>query len=240
MRIGRQPRSDAPQETESPLMQPTPAGMRWVKLAIRLAVLLVLCDLAASLAYLYIAVSMNPERPGDRWEAAVVLFSDFDARGGVDEETLRRLNATLDLYRGEAVPLIVCSGGARPSTGRYGSVSMRQCLIERGVPDDRVFAESRSNHTRRNIRESGQALQRMNVSRAVVVSSPVHLPRLRHLVSGESGIAFDLAAYRLRDSEPPIRWPSLYWQIHHEFAAWLSHIVLPGETLDLWIDRTRA
>jgi uncharacterized SAM-binding protein YcdF (DUF218 family) len=240
MQIGHPSRCDGPLGPNTLYLPPTPAGRRWAVRAVQLAALLLFCDLAASLAYLFTAVSMNPERPGARWEATVVLFSDFDAGGGIDAETRRRLNAALDLYRREAVPLIICSGGARPSTGRYGSVSMRQHLIERGVPADRVLAECRSNHTRSNVREAGQALQRMGVSRAVLVSSPVHLPRLRYLASGESGIAFDLAAYRLKDSEPPIHWQSLYWQLHHEFAARLAHIVLPGETLDLWIDRIRA
>jgi uncharacterized SAM-binding protein YcdF (DUF218 family) len=206
---------------------------------VQIAILLVLYDLAASFAYLYLAVSMNPELPAARWEAAVILFSDFDVNGNIDEETLRRLNATLDLYRREAVPLIVCSGGARRWAYRDGSAAMRQYLIERGLPDDKVLAEGLSNHTRRNLRESEHVLRRMNLSRAVVISSPVHLPRLRHLVSGQSGIAFDLAAYRLRDGEPSVSWVSLYGQIHHEFAAWLVDILLPDETMDSWVDRIR-
>lgn len=205
---------------------------RFFRNAVLLIVLLALCDLAATILFVRSGVSMVPDHPIAPWETAVVLFSDFGLYGDLDEESLRRLNFVLDLHRNGGVTLIICSGGARPSKNLYGSFLMKRYLVERGVEESRIIEENRSNNTLGNLRETRNILRQMNVPRAVVVSSPIHLPRLKGLISNfNSPVFLDTTAYSLQTSDPPIAWDTLYKQAHHEFAACLASAVLSEDFL---------
>lgn len=206
-----------------------------------LVVLLALCDLAATFFFVRAGVSMVPDHSSAPWEAAVVLFSDFGPYGGLDDESLRRLNFALDLHRIGHAPVIICSGGARPSRNLNGSTFMRRYLVERGIEEARVIEENRSNHTLGNLEHTREILLRMHVSRAVVVSSPIHLPRLKRLTSrSDTALFFDVTAYDLQQSDPPIAWYTVYWQVHHEFAAMLADTVFSADFHNRLINLIRA
>ncbi len=213
---------------------------RFFRIAALLVVLLALCDLAATFIYVRAGVSMVAEQSHASWEAAVVLFSDFGPYGGMDDESLRRLNFALDLHRIGHTSVIICSGGARPSRNLNGSTFMKRYLVERGIEEARVIEENRSNHTLGNLEQTREILLRMHVSRAVVVSSPIHLPRLKGLTSC-SGTAsfFDVTAYDLQQSDPPIAWHTVYWQVHHEFAALLASTFFPADLYGALINLIR-
>jgi uncharacterized SAM-binding protein YcdF (DUF218 family) len=197
-----------------------------------IAALFALCDLAATVFFIRSGVPLFADQPGGTWEAAVVLFSDFGPYGGIDEESLRRLNFVLDLYRKGRVPLVICSGGARPSRNAHGSALMKRYLIEQGVEDTQVIEETRSNNSLGNLWETRNILQQLQVSRAVVVSSPIHLPRLKGLTSKfTTPVIFDTIAYDLQQGDPPIAWYTVYQQIHHEFAASLASAIFSEDLL---------
>jgi len=200
--------------------------------AVLLVVLLALCDLAATLLFVRSGVSMVSDHPIAPSAAAVVLFSGFDPHGDLDDETLRRLNFVLDLHRNGSVPLIICSGGARPSKNLHGSALMKRYLVQRGVEESRVIEENRSNNTLGNLTETRNILRQMDVSRVLVVSSPIHLPRLKGLTSEfNTPVLLETTAYDLQHSNPPIAWHTVYQQVHHEFAACLASAVLSEDLL---------
>ena len=215
---------------------------RFFRHAVLISVLFALCDLAATLLFVRAGVSMVPDHSSPApWEAAVVLFSDFGPYGGLDDESLRRLNFVLGLHRSGHAPIIICSGGARPSRKTNGSAFMKRYLVERGIDEARVIEENRSNHTLGNLSETRDILQRMHFSRAVVVSSPIHLPRLKGLISHSNAVIFfDATAYDLQQSEPPIAWHIAYQQVHHEFAALLANTLLSAYLYENLINRIRA
>jgi len=81
----------------------------------------------------------------------------------------------------------------------------------------------------------------MRVERAVVVSSPIHLPRLRQMIAKDNaGIIFDVVGYDLGQCKPRLHWQSVYWQIHHEFAAWLMNAILSDDGYDELMNKLRA
>jgi len=214
---------------------------RFFRNAVLIAVLLALCDLAATFLFVRVGVSMVPDHSTSPWEAGVVLFSDFGPYGGLDDESLRRLNFVLDLHRSGHAPFIICSGGARPSQNLHGSAFMKRFLVERGTEEARVIEENRSNHTLANLTESRNILQRMHLSRAVVVSSPIHLPRLKGLTSHtDNAVFFDATAYDLQHSDPPIAWHTVYRQVHHEFAALLASTFFSVDLYEGLINLIRA
>ena len=214
---------------------------RFFRHAVFIAVLFALCDLAATFLFVRAGVSMVPDYSPAPGEAAVVLFSDFGPYGGLDDESLRRLNFVLDLHRSGHAPVIICSGGARPSRNLHGSVFMKRYLVEHGIEESRVIEESRSNHTLGNLEKAREILLRMHASRAVVVSSPIHLPRLKRLISrSASAVFFDATAYDLQQCDPPIAWHIIYQQVHHEFAALLANIFLSADLNENLINRIRA
>ncbi|MBP7032763.1 MAG: YdcF family protein [Syntrophobacterales bacterium] len=214
---------------------------RFFRIAALLVVLLALCDLAATFIYVRAGVSMVAEQSHASWEAAVVLFSDFGPYGGMDDESLRRLNFALDLYRSGHAPVIICSGGARPSRNLHSSAFMKRYLVERGIEEARVIEEGRSNHTLGNLNETRDFLRRMHVSRVVVVSSPIHLPRVKGLISrSDTAIFFDATAYDLQQCDPPIVWHTVYRQVHHEFAALLAGTFFSADLYESLIKLIRA
>jgi uncharacterized SAM-binding protein YcdF (DUF218 family) len=214
---------------------------RFFRYAVLITVLLALCDLAATLFFVRVGVSMVTEHSPVPREAAVVLFSDFGPYGGLDDESLRRLNFVLDLHRSGHAPVIICSGGARPSRNAHGSAFMKRYLVEHGIEEARVIEESRSNHTLGNLEKAREILLRMHASRAVVVSSPIHLPRLKRLTShSASAVFFDATAYDLQQCDPPIAWHIIYQQVHHEFAALLASTFLAADLYEGLINRIRA
>jgi uncharacterized SAM-binding protein YcdF (DUF218 family) len=214
---------------------------RCFRIAALVVVILTLCDLSATFFFVRAGVSMVSDHSSVPWEAAVVLFSDFGPYGGLDDESLRRLHFALELHRIGYTSVIICSGGARPSRNLHGSAFMKQRLVESGVEVARVIEENRSNHTLGNLEQTREILRRMHLSRAVVVSSPIHLPRVKRLTSRfETTTRFDTLAYDLQQCDPPIAWHTVYWQVHHEFAAILADTVFSSNFHNRLINLIRA
>jgi hypothetical protein len=192
-----------------------------------IAILIALCDLTATFLFIQAGVSIVPEPQQVPWEAAVVLFSDFGPYGGLDDESLRRLNFVFDLHLSGRAPLIICSGGARPSLNFWGSVLMKHFLIQRGVEEAKIIDEPRSNKTLGNLNETKNIMHKMGISRAVVVSSPIHMLRIKQIVSELKNVtSFDLLPYSMKNCYPPITWQSAYCQVHHEFVAFVAGFAL--------------
>ena len=91
--------------------------------------LLVITDLFGTAGYYW---AVRDGARSDRLAAhktAVILFSNFDADGKLDEETLRRIHHAVESIRQQDSHLILCCGGARPQSERYGTLLMRDYLL---------------------------------------------------------------------------------------------------------------
>jgi len=163
---------------------------------------------------------MVPDNSPARWDAAVVFFSDFGPYGGLDDESLRRLNYALYLHQNGRALVIICSEGVRPSRNLHGSAFMKRYLLESAVEEARTIVENHLNHTLGNLTKTQALMQRRQLPRAVVSSSPIHLPRVKRLTLRiEAAPLLDATAYDLNRCDPPIGWNLVYQQVHHEFAA---------------------
>jgi uncharacterized SAM-binding protein YcdF (DUF218 family) len=97
----------------------------------------------------------------------------------MNQATTLRVQEAARLYSMMASPLMVISGtdSIRLREESANAVSMRQGLIDRGVPANRVVAEMTSVDTYGSARAVSRLLSERQIDRIVLVTSAQHLPR---------------------------------------------------------------
>jgi vancomycin permeability regulator SanA len=114
-------------------------------------------------------------RPAD---VAVVLGNEVRADGTPHPRLAARLDAALALYDSGVVKNVIVSGGI----GRSGfdeAAVMKSYLAARGVPADRIVADSLGVTTAATATSTAAILRRKGWSGVVVVSQYFHIPRCR-------------------------------------------------------------
>src|SRR3954453_1228800 len=98
-------------------------------------------------AAVYWLVSRQADQDESRQAEAIVVFGAAEYAGHPSPIYRARLDHAYTLFRSGFAPLIITSGGAaedpRFTEGGVG----RDYLVLRGVPDDRIIAETQSNDT---------------------------------------------------------------------------------------------
>ena len=94
------------------------------------------------------------------------------------EESLARVVYGAVLYRRLGVPVIVSGGTTwREPSARSEAEVAAATLLSLGVPESKVIQEGRSRTTWENAEEVAKILDRQGLSRIVLVTSAVHMPR---------------------------------------------------------------
>jgi uncharacterized SAM-binding protein YcdF (DUF218 family) len=90
------------------------------------------------------------------------------------------------LYRNGRAPAIVVTGGRQPwSEGRQTEAeTMRDLLVQLGVPPEAVVLEDRSRTTRENAAFTQPVLEALGMRRILLVTSAQHMPRSMMLFRG--------------------------------------------------------
>jgi len=129
-------------------------------------------------------------------DVVAILFHDFNAKNnGMDEETRRRVNYGLDLFRqGKARTMIVARGN-RPCFSPKGSIFMAAYLEKCGVPKEKVFIENHSRDTLSNVTGIRSIMADRQWRTLILVSAPDHLKRIRLIASEEVGEEVTLSPY---------------------------------------------
>ncbi len=201
---------------------------------------LLVADSACTLLYLNQVNRYSEALRPPKSDVAVVLFSDF-ARGGLGAETLRRVSFAAKMFEQGAFDYIVCAGGARPSRNVYGSELMRQWFLAAGILPDRLYLEKRSNDTRSNLIEGFRMVREKGWQTACVVSSPLHVFRIKEIVREvEGSLSVLLAAYSYGDCRPAMGRVALWGQTHYEWASRLLPRMLPIRMYEKMIEMLRG
>jgi uncharacterized SAM-binding protein YcdF (DUF218 family) len=143
----------------------------------------------------------------------------LDAQGRLVPGTLaRRVDAAARAYHATAstIAVVVASGGRRWGTSVEADVMARE-LVFRGVPVPTIVRERCSLSTRDNARFSAAILARHRVARAVIVTSPWHLPRALSLFA-RLGVEAE-AAPAVADGQPGLRERVWRWT-RERFLTW--------------------
>ena len=147
---------------------------RWlIRLLIRLAVLGIVL-MGAAVGVLCLAEANPPERVGGN-HALIVLGAQVYDNGDLSPQLELRMEAALADWQRNPVLIVTCGAQGSNEPGPEGEI-MRKWLIDRGVPEDMVIAETESRNTRQNLLFAARLLPE-SVKRVCIVTSDYHLPR---------------------------------------------------------------
>lgn len=159
-----------------------------------LGILFALCVLTG--AGLFAAVSFSAQRvwPEENADCIVVLGARVRPDGTLSDSLRYRCERALEAWeKGQSEYLIVC-GGRGSDEPIAESEAMRAWLIEHGVPENRVVAETQSVNTVENLRFAKEIMRERGWSTALVCTSDYHLTRAVWIAQMEGVSAFGLSA----------------------------------------------
>ena len=137
--------------------------------------------LAAAIGYtvslvMVLVVSQQDQRvPVD----AIVVLGAAQYNGRPSPVLRARLDHALELYRDRLSPLILVTGGVGRGDTASEALAGRRYLISHGVPADVVVAQSEGRTTMASMTAVAAWLHARGLRRALLVSDPFHMFRLR-------------------------------------------------------------
>ena len=114
--------------------------------------------------------------PVGDFDTIIVLGAQVKADGTPSVALERRLTAALEEYRKKPSLMIVCGAQGSDEPRAEGDV-MRDWLIERGVNEKEVIAETGSFNTRQNLGYAQSVMDDQGLTQALIVTSDYHVAR---------------------------------------------------------------
>ena len=129
-----------------------------------------------------IVASQDGAEPAD----AIAVFGAAQYAGRPSPVYHARLDHAAALYNRQIAPLVITfGGGADKNSGRSEGGVGRDYLLARGVPYDRIIAETESTSTAEQVALLAQIAEEHQFQHIVVVSDNTHLFRIRELCRRE-------------------------------------------------------
>lgn len=157
---------------------------------------------------------------------------DVDGTGALCASPANRLLTTVRLQRELGVPILLSGGQVYEDTGAEAKIA-RRILLSLGVPDDMIFAETRSINTTQNAKFSAEILREQGFTHPILVTSAFHMKRAV-LNFKKQGV--EVTPY-----------PADYWVTHHpvfhytklrpQTEALLDNVTVLQETLRTFVTR---
>jgi len=113
---------------------------------------------------------------------AIVVLGAAQYNGRPSPVLRARLDHALELYRDRLSPLILVTGGVGRGDTTSEALAGRRYLISHGVPADVVVAQSEGRTTMASMTAVAAWLHARGLRRALLVSDPFHMFRLRRSV----------------------------------------------------------
>lgn len=145
-----------------------PLPSRLTRCLAALALLLMLAAFALAAAGLLIGA-----RPAD---VAVVLGNTVQADGRPSPRLAARLDRAYDCYAASQCRILFVSGGVDPAGADEAAV-MRDYLLARGVPADRIVTDSAGVDSWSTARHASAYMREHGYTRALAVTQYFHVPR---------------------------------------------------------------
>lgn len=171
----------------------------------------VLCALGLMGFVYYQETHLPPVRESD---VIIVLGAQVKADGTLSLQLQWRLDAACDAWEKNNVMIVTC-GAQGSNEPAPEALVMRDYLVQKGVPEDKILTEAESFNTRQNIRHAAQLLADYDVKTVLIVTSDYHLPRAMALAEDEGLNATGLGAETL-----PQYWLKNYGR---EALAWIKY-----------------
>src|SRR5215813_14204046 len=155
-------------------------------------------------AVLYREVRAQSYKDETRPADAIVVFGAAEYAGRPSPVFRARLDHAFDLFKKGIAPVIITTGGKggepKLSEGGVG----RDYLIQRGVPDDSVIAETQSDDTSQSAARVANIMRTNGFHSCVAVSDVYHMFRIKQMLAEEGIEAYGAP-------RPEYRWTSR-WQ----------------------------
>jgi len=136
------------------------------------------------------ALNSQPEPSG----AIVVLGAGTMYGNILNQESLRRAIAGIDLYRQKLAPVIVLSGPhSNRGSGSSEAEARANLAIGMGVPPEAIIKEQTANTTREEAVHIAETLHKRSIHRILLVTDSLHMRRAK-LVFERSGLEVSPAA----------------------------------------------
>ena len=157
---------------------------------------------------------------------------DVDGTGALCSSPANRLLTAVRLQRQLGVPILLSGGQVYEDTGAEAKIA-RRILLSLGVPDDMIFAETKSINTTQNAKFSTEILHEQGFTHPILVTSAFHMKR--------SVLNFEKQGVSVTP------YPADYWVTHHpvfhytklrpQADALLTNVTVLQETLRTFVTR---
>ncbi|HEY9844448.1 MAG TPA: ElyC/SanA/YdcF family protein [Candidatus Obscuribacterales bacterium] len=117
---------------------------------------------------------------------------------GLTEDARKRLDTAIQDFREGKAPVIVVSGGCvHPESTRVSeALAMRDYLLSKNIPADRILVEGQARHTTTNLRNVGRMMADHGLTRGLVVSDETPRPLITTSQTFYLGSPFFTSAYQ--------------------------------------------
>ena len=116
-------------------------------------------------------------------DMAVVLGNRVDADGSLSPVLKGRVDRALALYQQGRVARIMVSGGLGLQAGHYPEgKAMKQYLVARGVPADRIIEDNHGENTYLTAKDFLPVADSLHVHSIIAVSSFYHITRTKYII----------------------------------------------------------
>lgn len=110
---------------------------------------------------------------------AIVVLGAAQYNGKPSPVLKARLDHALDLYRQGLAPVLVVTGGIGSGDRMSEATVSRNYLRAQAVPDSALIVRPDGRTTAESMRSVGEWMREHDLSRALLVSDPFHMARLR-------------------------------------------------------------
>ncbi|SFX17963.1 protein SanA, affects membrane permeability for vancomycin [Thermoactinomyces sp. DSM 45891] len=146
---------------------------KWI-LTLSLAFILLLLLI---IGYFYLKVSQYDDTPtqSSHADAGVVLGAAL-WNGKPSPALVERLEVAAKLYRDKKVEYVIVSGGLEEE-GVTEALAMKEYLVQKKVPQDRILLEDQSSNTQQNLENTMKLLTNTQIDNIVIITHDYHMTR---------------------------------------------------------------
>src|ERR1700681_952021 len=121
---------------------------------------------------------------------AIVVFGAAEYFGKPSPVYRARLDHAFDLYERKLAPVVITTGGSGGEQHfTEGSVG-RDYLIERGIGDRHLIAETQSDNSAESAERVGIIMDANNMHSCIAVSDPYHVFRIKQLLEAQGWVVY--------------------------------------------------
>ncbi len=124
---------------------------------------------------------------------AIVVMGAAQYDGRPSPQLAERLDHVLTLWNQGAAPLVMVTGGKQPADRFTEAEASRRYLVDRGIPDSAIVAETEGRTTHESLEAAAPMLIERGATSVVLVTDPYHSLRSR-LIAEDLGLDVDVAA----------------------------------------------